>query len=42
MTNNQPGWKDHNWVYVSARYTNILESFRRFGWVPPTKIKNKV
>ena len=41
MTNNKPGWKDPNWFYVPAQYTNILETFKRLGWHPPSKIKSK-
>ena len=39
MTNNQPGWKDHNWVYVPAKYTNILKTFKLMGWIPPSEQK---
>ena len=41
MTNYKPGWLDHNWVYVPARYTNILESFKALGWIPPSELRKQ-
>jgi hypothetical protein len=37
MNNNQPGWKNPNWKYIPARYTDILKRFKALGWIPPTQ-----
>lgn len=29
-----------NWKYVPACSTNILETFRRLGWIPPSELKH--
>ena len=37
MKKTKPGWLDPNWVYVPARYTNILKTFKLMGWIPPSE-----
>ena len=31
---------DLNWQYVPAAETDIRNTFRRMGWVPPTEVRN--
>ena len=41
MNNYQPPYKNPNWTYVRARYTNILESFKLIGWIPPSELRKQ-
>jgi hypothetical protein len=41
MSNYQPPYKNPNWTYTRARYTNILESFRALGWIPPSELRKQ-
>ena len=31
---------DPDFVYVPAAKTNIVESFRKMGWTPPSELKS--
>lgn len=32
---------DKRFVYVPAVKTDVLETFKRYGWVPPSKLKEE-
>jgi hypothetical protein len=36
-----PSILDKNFVYRVAAKTNVAETFKRFGWVPPSEKLNK-
>lgn len=31
---------DPNWKYIPAASTNIAETFKRFGFIPPSTLKD--
>jgi hypothetical protein len=41
MNNHQPGWKNPNWKYIPARYTDIFETFKKLGWKAPSESRVK-
>ena len=41
LTNDQPGWKNPNWKYIQARYTDIHKSFKALGWIPPSELRKQ-
>jgi hypothetical protein len=32
-------WQDPNFVYKQSVHTNVLETLKRFGFIPPSEIK---
>ena len=41
MNNYQPPYKNPNWKYIPARYTDIHKSFRVLGWIPPSELRKQ-
>ena len=39
-TTNQPKTLLQGKPYIPAVQTNILETFKRLGWIPPSELKN--
>jgi hypothetical protein len=33
----EPSWRNPNWKYTPAKYTDILKRFKALGWIPSTQ-----
>jgi hypothetical protein len=39
MNTQTPNYLDKNWKYVRSEATNIAETFKKFGYIPPSEQK---